>query len=296
MRGRVEVAGEERRNAARRLPREGSEVRTDLAEPRGTLVRQHLGLRLAVAHQLRAVRARRQVHVADRHHAARANGHVAEADPAALHRVDGIARGDVKGLVGVGHAGRFRDATEVPLRLLHANHVRARRADGLSHPVEFHLSAAVPDVECHHGERVRRGRAREQQKRKRGAERREPFHRSTSACSGCQPSLTRSPISQRSSERCSRGVLLQRDEPHAGGELDDHLGGRAHVDALDDRPLDRDHAVLELVEPDLLRPHRELDRRPFRRTPRAPVPRTGRRTRAARRRSRPSRAAGWRCR
>ena len=75
---------------------------------------EHLGLRLAVAHQLRAVRARRQVHVADRHHAARANGDVAEADPAALHRVDGIARGDVKGLVGVGHAGRFRDATEGP--------------------------------------------------------------------------------------------------------------------------------------------------------------------------------------
>ena len=55
--------------------------------------------------------------------------------------------------------GRVRDAPEVPLGLLDADHVRARRADRLPDPVELNLSAAVPDVEGHHGERVGRGRA-----------------------------------------------------------------------------------------------------------------------------------------
>ena len=63
------------------------------------------------------------------------------------------------------------------------------------------------------------------------------LQRRTSACSGCQPSLTRSPISQRSSERCAGGVLLERDEPHARRQLHDHLRRGAHVDALDDRAL-----------------------------------------------------------
>ena len=56
------------------------------------------------------------------------------------------------------------------------------------------------------------------------------------------------------------GVLLQRDHPHVGRQLDDHLGRRAEVDALHDLALHRDHAVLEVVEEDLLRAHRAVNR------------------------------------
>src|SRR5918999_5694750 len=60
------------------------------------------------------------------------------------------------------------------------------------------------------------------------------------------------------------GVLLESHEPHAAAELDDHLGGGPHVDALGDRALDRDHALLQLVDPDLLRAHGKLDLRALR--------------------------------
>jgi hypothetical protein len=60
------------------------------------------------------------------------------------------------------------------------------------------------------------------------------------------------------------GVLLQRDEAHARRQLDDHLRRRAHVDALDDRPVHGDHPVLALVEPDLLGAHGDVDVRALR--------------------------------
>ena len=180
----VEVAGEERRHAAGALPGQRAEVRADLAEPRLALVLQHLGRTLAVAHQLRPVRARRQVHVGDCHHPARADRDVAEAHPAALHRIDRVVRDQVQRLVRVGHPRRVRDAPEIALGLLDPHHVRTRRPDRLADPVELNLSAAVPDVEGHHGERVGRGRGCAHQQRERGGERGEAPHRSTSASRG----------------------------------------------------------------------------------------------------------------
>ena len=180
----VEVPSEERRHAAGALPGQRAEVRADLAEPGLALVLQHLGGALAVAHELRPVRARRKVHVRDCHHPARADRDVAEAHPAALHRIDRVVRDQVQSLVRVGHPRCVRDAPEIALGLLDSHHIGTRRPDRLADPVELNLSAAVPDVEGHHGERVGRGRGRAQQQRERGAERRKASHRATASSSG----------------------------------------------------------------------------------------------------------------
>jgi hypothetical protein len=61
------------------------------------------------------------------------------------------------------------------------------------------------------------------------------------------------------------GVLLERDEPQAGRELDDHLRRSAEIDALDDRPRQLHHPIFEeLVERDLLGADRELHGAPVR--------------------------------
>ncbi len=197
----VEVAGQEGRHAGSRLARERAEVRADLAQPRGALVLQHLRRALAVAHELRAIWARGQVDVADRGHAARPHRHVSEAHAAALDGVDRIAGDHMQRLVGVRQSRRVGDPPQVPLWLLYPDHVRAGGLDGVPDTVEVDLYAAVPDVEGHDGERLGGRGRRERQRGERGHQRGESPHRSTSACSGCQFSFTRWPISQRSSER-----------------------------------------------------------------------------------------------
>ena len=100
------------------------------------------------------------------------------------------------------------------------------------------------DVGAGRGE-VARGREAGQA----GAEDEHVAHqRSTWPCSGRQPDAHAVAQLPAVVGARARGVLLERDEPRAGRQLDDQLRRGAHVDALGDHALDRRHAVLELVD------------------------------------------------
>ena len=108
--------------------------------------------------------------------------------------------------------------------------------------VEGDLHAAVPDVEGHHGERLRRGPARGDERPGQRRVRGRPAGGSAQyqRVLRVPAHLIRLPIPQRSSSR-EREVFCSRATTRApGAELDDHLGRRADVDALDDRSLNRD--------------------------------------------------------
>ena len=86
--------------------------------------------------------------------------------------------------------------------------------------------------------------------------------RSTRQCSGCQPSLTVIPGSQRSSARERCQACSSATSTGAVAEADRELGHHAEVDARLDRPLHGHHRVRVdlLVDGDLLGSDREVDR------------------------------------
>ena len=105
------------------------------------------------------------MHVRDRHHVVEVDGGVRDPNAADARREQRVTGHHVQGLVDVGHASRAGDPAQAALRLLHAHDVGVGRPDRPADLVEVDLDAAVPDVERHHGQRLRPCRARECERR-----------------------------------------------------------------------------------------------------------------------------------
>ena len=119
VRGRVEVARQEGRDALRLEPRQRRELAGEGRHAQSVLEREHLLERRAVAHEVRAVGVGRQVHVHERHDAAgRDLGE--DVDAVAAGRIDqGVTRRDLHPLARV-EAERIGDRARVVLALLEA--------------------------------------------------------------------------------------------------------------------------------------------------------------------------------
>ncbi len=182
VRRRVEVAGHQRRDAAPQGGPDAAEQRADLRHPRDPLVAQHLRERLPVAHEVRAVRIRREVLVGEREDLAGLDlrEHVGAAR---VRRVDQREpRDDVEPVAPVRPAERLGDPRRVALRLLQADDVGVRRPDRADDAAEVHDVTAEPDVERHdpdvggHARRRRGGRGGAQRRREDRQRRRRAAH------------------------------------------------------------------------------------------------------------------------
>ena len=168
VRGRVEVAGQQRRDAGPQRRTQPGQRGADLRQARAALQPQHLLERAAVLDRVGPVRIRREVDVAEREDLAGPDlrEHVAAVR---IGRVDEReARDDVQAVAPVRPAGLAGDPLGVALGLLQPDDVGAGAADDLADLAEVDDVAAEPDVERHHRHLVGRLRAGRRRQREAG--------------------------------------------------------------------------------------------------------------------------------